>query len=103
MIGSPDRVRGERIAEKRQQSAFWFRVKLRCRRCLQMEAPLLGSRPGMVFVRVNQVLVASLGATIASLTGCFRVPIEHVRWGLSVPAMVQVFRGDCYVLSKSDS
>jgi hypothetical protein len=49
-----------------------------------MEAP--------IFVRVNQVLVRLWALPSQSLTGRF-----------GVPAVAMVFRGDCCVLSKSDS
>ena len=57
-----------------------------------MEAPAPGRARGQVFVRVNQVLVRLWALPSQSLTG---------RYG--VPAMAMVFRGDCCVLSKSDS
>ena len=57
-----------------------------------MEAPVLGSHPGADLCQGESGSGASLGAAIASLTERF-----------GVPAMAWVFRGDCCVLSESDS
>jgi len=46
-------------------------MELRCRWRLRLEAPALGSiARGLIFVRVNQVLVRLWACLLACLTGC---------------------------------